>query len=95
MNMFKYSLEVLKGRKREIEAHLADIYAKNGGILGVLEAQTQIHDLDDAIEMLEGINSELLKEDLLENVEGNAEKEGKLLVEDSKLSFESEEEAFQ
>ena len=93
--MFKYSLEVLKGRKREIEAHLADIYAKNGGILGVLEAQTQIHDLDDAIEMLEGINSELSKEDLLENVEGNAEKEGKLLVEDSKLSFEAEEEAFQ
>lgn len=94
MSMFKYSLEVLKGRKREIEAHLADIYAKNGGILGVLEAQTQIHDLDDAIEMLEGVNSELLKEDLLENVEGNAEKEGKLLVEDSKLSFESEEEAY-
>lgn len=92
--MFKYSLEVLKGRKREIEAHLADIYAKNGGILGVLETQTQIHDLDDAIEMLEGINSELLKEDLLENVEGNAEKEGKMLVEDSKLSFESEEEAY-
>ncbi len=85
--MFKYSLEVLKGRKREIEAHLSDIYAKNGGILGVLEAQTQIHDLDDAIEMLEGVNSELLKEDLLENVEGNAEKEGK-------LSFESEEEAY-
>lgn len=85
--MFKYSLEVLKGRKREIEAHLADIYAKNGGILGVLEAQTQIHDLDDAIETLEGINSELLKEDLLENVEGDVEKEGK-------LSFESEEEAY-
>lgn len=85
--MFKYSLEVLKGRKREIEAHLADIYAKNGGILGVLEAQTQIHDLDDAIEMLEGINSELLKDDLLENVEGNAEKEGK-------LTFEAEEEAY-
>jgi hypothetical protein len=92
--MFQYSLEVLKGRKREIEAHLADIYAKNGGLLGVLEAQTQIHDLDDAIEMLEGVNLELSKEDLLENVEGNAEKEGKLLVEDSKLSFESEEEAF-
>ena len=92
--MFQYSLEVLKGRKREIEAHLADIYAKNGGLLGVLEAQTQIHDLDDAIEMLEGVNLELSKEDLLENVEGDAEKEGKLLVEDSKLSFESEEEAF-
>ena len=92
--MFKYSLEVLKGRKREIEAHLADIYAKNGGILGVLEAQTQIHDLDDAIEMLEGVNSELLKDDLLENVEGNAEKESRLAFGNENLSFESEEEAY-
>lgn len=92
--MFQYGIEVLKDRKREIEAHLADIYSKCGGLMGVLEAQHQIRDLSDSIEVLEGINSDLLKADLLENVEGNAEKEGKLLVEDSKLSFDAEEEAY-
>mgnify|MGYP006958235470 CR=1 FL=1 len=92
--MFQYGIEVLKDRKREIEAHLADIYSKCGGLMGVLEAQHQIRDLSDSIEVLEGLNSDLLNADLLENVEGNAEKEGKLLVEDSKLSFEAEEEAY-
>lgn len=92
--MFQYGIDVLKERKREIEAHLADIYSKCGGLIGVLEAQRQIRDLSDSIEVLEGINSDLLKADLLENVEGNAEKEGALLVEDSKLSFDSEEEAY-
>lgn len=86
--MFNYGIEVLKERKREIEAHLADIYSKCGGLMGVLEAQRQIRDLSDSIEVLEGINSDLLKADLLENVEGNAEKEGK-------LSFDAEEEAFE
>lgn len=86
--MFQYGIEVLKERKREIEAHLADIYSKNGGLLGVLEAQRKIRDLSDSIEVLEGLNSDLLKADLLENVEGNAEKEGK-------LSFDAEEEAFE
>lgn len=79
--MFQYGIEVLKDRKCEIEAHLADIYSKCGGLMGVLEAQRQIRDLSDSIEVLEGINSDLLKADLLENVEGNAEKEGELLVE--------------
>ena len=79
--MFQYGIEVLKERRREIEAHLADIYSKNGGLLGVLEAQRQIRDLSDSIEVLEGINSDLLKADLLENVEGNAEKEGELSFE--------------
>lgn len=88
--MFQYGIDVLKERKREIEAHLADIYSKGGGLMGVLTAQRQISDLSDSIEVLEGINSDLLKADLLENVEGNAEKEGKLLVEDSKLSFDNE-----
>lgn len=88
--MFQYGIDVLKERKREIEAHLADIYSKCGGLMSVLEAQHQIRDLSDCIEVLEGINSDLLKADLLENVEGNAEKEGKLLVEDSKLSFDNE-----
>lgn len=92
--MFQYGIEVLKERKREIEAHLADIYSKCGGLMGVLEAQRQIRDLSDSIEVLEGINSDLLKADLLENVEGNAEKEGELLVEDPKLSFDAEEEAY-
>ena len=86
--MFQYGIEVLKDRKREIEAHLADIYSKCGGLMGVLEAQHQIRDLSDSIEVLEGINSDLLKDDLLENVDGDAEKEGK-------LSFEAEEEAFE
>ena len=85
--MFQYGIEVLKERKREIEAHLADIYSKRGGLMGVLEAQRQIRDLSDSIEVLEGINSDLLKADLLENVEGNAEKEGE-------LSFDAEEEAY-
>lgn len=79
--MFQYGIEVLKERKHEIEAHLADIYSKCGGLMGVLEAQRQIRDLSDSIEVLEGINSDLLKADLLENVEGNVEKEGELLVE--------------
>lgn len=79
--MFQYGIEVLKERKREIEAHLADIYSKCGGLMGVLEAQRQIRDLSDSIEVLEGINSDLLKADLLENVEGNVEKEGALFVE--------------
>lgn len=92
--MFQYGIEVLKERKREIEAHLADIYSKCGGLMGVLEAQRQIRDLSDSIEVLEGINSDLLKADLLENVEGNAEKERELIVEDSKLSFDAEEEAY-
>lgn len=92
--MFQYGIEVLKERKREIESHLADIYSKCGGLIGVLEAQHQIRDLSDSIEVLEGINSDLLKADLLENVEGDAEKEGKLLVEGSKLSFDAEEEAY-
>lgn len=92
--MFQYGIEVLKDRKREIEAHLADIYSVGGGLMGVLEAQRQIRDLSDCIEVLEGINSDLLKADLLENVEGNGEKEGKLLVEGSKLSFDAEEEAY-
>lgn len=86
--MFQYGIEVLKDRKREIEAHLADIYSKCGGLIGVLEAQRQIRDLSDCIEVLEGINSDLLKADLLENVEGNVEKE-------EKLSFDAEEEAFE
>lgn len=86
--MFQYGIDVLKERKREIEAHLADIYSKCGGLMSVLEAQHQIRDLSDSIEVLEGINSDLLKADLLENVEGNAEKEGK-------LSFDAEEEAFE
>lgn len=86
--MFQYGIEVLKERKREIEAHLAGIYSKCGGLMGVLEAQRQIRDLSDSIEVLEGINSDLLKADLLENVEGNAEKEGE-------LSFDAEEEAFE
>lgn len=86
--MFQYGIDVLKERKREIEAHLADIYSKGGGLIGVLTAQRQISDLSDSIEVLEGINSDLLKADLLENVEGNAEKEGK-------LSFDAEEEAFE
>lgn len=86
--MFQYGIEVLKERKREIEAHLADIYSKCGGLIGVLEAQRQIRDLSDCIEVLEGINSDLLKADLLENVEGDSEKEGK-------LSFDAEEEAFE
>ena len=86
--MFQYGIEVLKERKREIEAHLADIYSKRGGLMGVLTAQRQISDLSDSIEILEGINSDLLKADLLENVEGNAEEEGK-------LSFDAEEEAFE
>ena len=85
--MFQYGIEVLKERKREIEAHLADIYSKCGGLMGVLEAQHQIRDLSDSIEVLEGLNSDLLKADLLENVEGNAKKEGK-------LSFDAEEEAY-
>ena len=76
--MFQYGIDVLKERKREIEAHLADIYSKGGGLMGVLTAQRQISDLSDSIEVLEGINSDLLKADLLENVEGNAEKEGEL-----------------
>ena len=92
--MFQYGIEVLKDRKREIEAHLADIYSECGGLMGVLAAQRQIRDLSDSIEVLEGINSDLLKDDLLENVEGDVEKEGKLLVEDSKLSFDAEEEAY-
>ena len=92
--MFQYGIDVLKERKREIEAHLADIYSECGGLMGVLEAQRQIRDLSDSIEVLEGINSDLLKDDLLENVEGDVEKEGKLLVEDSKLSFDAEEEAY-
>lgn len=86
--MFQYGIEVLKERKREIEAHLADIYSKGGGLMGVLTAQRQISDLSDSIEVLEGINSDLLKADLLENVEGNVEKEGE-------LSFDAEEEAFE
>lgn len=86
--MFQYGIDVLKERKREIEAHLADIYSKCGGLMGVLEAQRQIRDLSDCIEVLEGINSDLLKADLLENVEGDGEKEGK-------LSFDAEEEAFE
>lgn len=86
--MFQYGIEVLKERKREIEAHLADIYSKCGGLMGVLEAQRQIRDLSDSIEVLEGINSDLLKADLLENVEGDVEKEGE-------LSFDAEEEAFE
>lgn len=86
--MFQYGIEVLKERKREIEAHLADIYSKCGGLMGVLEAQRQIRDLSDCIEVLEGLNSDLLKGDLLENVEGDSEKEGK-------LSFDAEEEAFE
>ena len=86
--MFQYGIDVLKERKREIEAHLADIYSECGGLMGVLEAQHQIRDLSDCIEVLEGINSDLLKADLLENVEGNTEKEGR-------LSFEAEEEAFE
>lgn len=85
--MFQYGIEVLKERKREIEAHLADIYSGSGGFMGVLEAQHMISDLSDSIEVLEGINSDLLKDDLLENVEGDAEKEGK-------MSFDSEEEAY-
>lgn len=85
--MFQYGVEVLKGRKREIEAHLADIYSECGGLMGVLEAQRQIRDLSDSIEVLEGINSDLLKADLLEDVEGNSEKEGK-------MSFDAEEEAY-
>ena len=79
--MFQYGIEVLKERKREIEAHLADIYSKCGGLMGVLEAQRQLRDLSDSIEVLDGINSDLLKADLLENVEGNAEKEGELSFE--------------
>ena len=86
--MFQYGIGVLKERKREIEAHLADIYSKCGGLMGVLEAQRQIRDLSDCIEVLDGINSDLLKADLLENVEGDSEKEGK-------LSFDAEEEAFE
>ena len=85
--MFQYGIDILKERKREIEAHLADIYSKCGGLMGVLEAQHQIRDLSDSIEVLEEINSDLLKADLLKNVEGNAEKEGE-------LSFDSEEEAY-
>ena len=85
--MFQYGIDVLKERKREIEAHLADIYSGCGGLMGVLTAQRQISDLSDSIEVLEGINSDLLKADLLENVEGNAEKEGE-------LSFDAEEEAY-
>lgn len=86
--MFQYGIDVLKERKREIEAHLEDIYSKGGGLMGVLTAQRQIRDLSDCIEVLEGINSDLLKADLLENVEGNVEKE-------EKLSFDAEEEAFE
>ena len=85
--MFQYGIDVLKERKREIEAHLADIYSVGGGLIGVLEAQHQIRDLSDSIEVLEGINSDLLKADLLENVEGDAEKEGE-------MSFDAEEEAY-
>ena len=92
--MFQYGIDVLKERKREIEAHLADIYSKGGGLMGVLEAQRKIRDLSDSIEVLEGINSDLLKDDLLENIEGDAEKEGKLLIESSKISFDAEEEAY-
>ena len=86
--MFQYGIEVLKERKREIEAHLADIWSGCGGMMGILDAQQKIRDLSDCIEVLEGLNSDLLKDDLLENVEGNAEKEGK-------LSFDAEEEAFE
>lgn len=92
--MFQYGIEVLKERKCEIEAHIADIWSGCGGFMGILDAQQKIRDLSDSIEVLEGLNSDLLKDDLLENVEGNAEKEGKMVVEDSKLCFDAEEEAY-
>ena len=86
--MFQYAIDVLRERKGEIEKNLAGIYEKQGGLLAVLEAQRQIQDISDALEVLEGIVEDLKRADLLSEVEGNAKKE-------ALMSFDSEEEAFE
>ena len=94
--MFQYAIEVLKGRKREIESHFSDICRENGGELAVLDAQNKVLDIDDALSVLCGLNEDLKKDGLLENVEGDTVKESKMMAfGNENLSFESEEEFFE
>lgn len=101
--MFQYAIEVLRARKREIESHFADICRENGGELAVLDAQNKVLDIDDALSVLCGLNDELKKDGMLENVEGDHVKEAKMMnfesenlnFESENLSFECEEEFFE
>ena len=101
--MFQYAIEVLESRKREISSHFSDICEKNGGTFAVLEAQSQVLDIEDALSVLKGLRDDLKKDGLLENVEGDCEKESKLMAFDNEslrfdnenLRFEREEEFFE
>lgn len=87
--MFQYAIEVLRARKKEIESHFADICRENGGELAVLDAQNKVLDIDDALSVLCGLNEDLKKDGMLENVEGDHDKEAKM------MKFECEEEFFE